>query len=175
MPQLNLEIGVIIARQEQGGPWGGVAWRVAGVLPAAPPVPEGTPLGRTELGDTFYGGAAGLLFHSGETEHYRDNLVSGAPSVWVALKPTIEGCEVAFATVDPYEAEGLTEGFDDMIEAVPMPEIVRVQLEAFVAEHHVERPFYKRKRDKLDPRKGFRRPPHAGGRAGSADGDGEET
>ncbi|MHB2168192.1 DUF3305 domain-containing protein [Alsobacter sp. R-9] len=164
MPQIHVEVGVIIARQEQTGPWGGTVWRVAGVLPAAPPVAPGTPLGRTAVGETFYGGPAGLVFHSGETEHYRDNLLSGAPSVWVALKPTMDGCDVAVATVDPYEAEGLTEGFEDRIDAVPMPEIVREQLEAFVAEHHVERPFYKRKRDKVDPRKGFRRPPQAGAR-----------
>jgi hypothetical protein len=164
MPQLNVEIGVVVAREQQTGPWGGLVWRVAGVLPAAPPVQAGTPLGRTTLGDTFYAGPAGLLFHSGETEHYRDNLVSGAPSIWIALKPTANGCEVAMATVDPYEAEGLTEGFDDLIEAVAMPESIAEQLAAFVAEHHVERPFYKRKRDKLDPRKGFRRAPQAGAR-----------
>ena len=169
MPQVNLEIGVLVARQTQSGPWGGQVWRVAGVLPAAPPVAPGTPLGRTALGETFYAGPAGLLFHSGETEHYRDNLVSGAPSVWVALKATETGCEVAVATVDPYEAEGLTEGFDDMIEAVTMPDEIAAQLAAFVDEHHVERPFYKRKRDKLDPRKGFRRPPQAGERASDED------
>ncbi len=165
MPQLNLEIGVIVAREQQTGPWGGMVWRVVGILPAAPPVAAGTPLGRSAVGDTFYAGPAGLLFHSGETEHYRDNLVSGAPSIWVALKPVTDGCEVAVATVDPYEAEGLTEGFDDLIEAVPMPDEIAEQLSAFVAEHHVERPFFKRKRDKIDPRKGFRRGPQAGARA----------
>jgi hypothetical protein len=42
---------------------------------------------------------------------------------------------------------------------VPMPEPVREVVEAFVAEHHVERPFYKRKRDRADPEALARRAP----------------
>jgi hypothetical protein len=38
-----------------------------------------------------------------------------------------------------------------MVETVPMPEPIRTALEAFVAEHHVERPFFKRQRDRADP------------------------
>jgi hypothetical protein len=36
---------------------------------------------------------------------------------------------------------------------------VRAQLDAFVAEHHVERPFYKRERDRPDPEALARRGP----------------
>jgi hypothetical protein len=32
-----------------------------------------------------------------------------------------------------------------------MPDAIAERLEAFVAEHHVERPFYKRKRNRADP------------------------
>jgi hypothetical protein len=39
-----------------------------------------------------------------------------------------------------------------------MPEPVREQVEAFVAEHHVEREFFKRKRDRANPESLGRRP-----------------
>ena len=55
-------------------------------------------------------------------------------------------------TADPAEGEGLHRRTAiDLVEAVPMPESVRAIVEAFVAEHHVEQPFVKRKRDRADP------------------------
>ena len=50
------------------------------------------------------------------------------------------------------------------VEPVPMPESVAVWLSAYVAAYHVEEPFRKRQRRKLDPREiGFGR--RDGGRA----------
>jgi hypothetical protein len=40
-----------------------------------------------------------------------------------------------------------------------MPASVQEAVAAFVAEHHVERPFVKRKRDRADPQALARRPP----------------
>ena len=40
---------------------------------------------------------------------------------------------------------------DDLVDAVPMPAAVRQVVEAFVAEHHVEQAFYKRKQKRADP------------------------
>ena len=84
---------------------------------------------------------------------YRDNLASAAPSLWVALRPT--GVEPPYAivavTADPAEGESFTQAGDDLVEAVPMPPPVRDLVAAFVAEHHVERPFVKRERDRADP------------------------
>jgi len=54
-------------------------------------------------------------------------------------------------TADPAEGESFTQVGDDLVEAVPMPVAVRDTIEAFIAEHHVERPFIKRKRDRADP------------------------
>jgi hypothetical protein len=45
------------------------------------------------------------------------------------------------------------------VEAVAMPDAVRAQLDAFVADHHVERPFHKRERDRPDPEALARRGP----------------
>ena len=52
----------------------------------------------------------------------------------------------------------MTEPGSCIVEAVPMPEQIRDRLSAFVAAHHVERAFVKRKRDRADPEILARRP-----------------
>ena len=81
------------------------------------------------------------------------NLESAAPAVWVALHETggDPPYAVAAVTADPAEGEGLTEPGQGIIEAVAMPEPLRLTIAAFVAEHHVERVFERRKRDRADP------------------------
>jgi len=81
--------------------------------------------------------------------------------LWIALRPT--GVEppydIVAVTADPAEGEALTESGNDLVDVVPMPPPVREVVEAFVTEHHVERPFYKRKRDRADPEALARRGP----------------
>ena len=90
-----------------------------------------------------------------------ENLVSGAPRLWVALRPTeVEPpYEVFGVTADPAEGEAWTQSGGDLVDVVPMPDDVRATIDAFFAEHHVERPFYKRKRDRADPEAFARREP----------------
>ena len=98
-----------------------------------------------------------------ETANYRDNLASGSPALWVVLRET--GAEPPYAlylvTADPAEGEGMTEAGSNIVEPVPMPDIVRDTVAAFVAEHHVEEAFVKRKRDRANPDSLGRRPPAA--------------
>ncbi len=75
------------------------------------------------------------------------------PLLWVVLRPS-EG-EMPYAlltvTVDPAEGEAMTEAGNDLVETVPMPKAIQEAVADFVAEHHVERTFAKRKRDRADP------------------------
>jgi hypothetical protein len=110
---------------------------------------------------SFYAGLTEIALYRTETSHYRDNLNSGRPSLWVALRPTgVEPpFEIVAVTADPAEGESFTQVGDDLVEAIPMPPAVQAIVEAFVAEHHVERPFVKRKRDRADPQVLARRAP----------------
>jgi hypothetical protein len=62
---------------------------------------------------------------------------------------------IVTVTADGAEGEGFTEAGIDLsdrtIETVPMPPSLAALLEGFVAEHHVERAFFKRRRDRADP------------------------
>jgi hypothetical protein len=94
--------------------------------------------------------------HRTETANYLDNLQSGNPQLWVVLRPTgsVPPYEVIAVTADPAEGEAFTEAGNDLVETVPMPGPIVRTLEAFIAEHHVERPFFKRQRDEAGTRRG---------------------
>ena len=105
-------------------------------------------------GATFYAGAAEIALHRTETGNYRDNLAFGERPALGCLardRRRAADLEVFAVTCDPAEGEALTEAGNDVVDVVAMPEAVQALVSDFVREHHVERPFYKRKRDRADP------------------------
>jgi hypothetical protein len=152
MAQDRCEIGVVVAKRKLKSPWASHAWAPHAVLPAAPATPPGALLRADADAELFYAGSFELLLHPSETAHYRDNLASGRPSLWVALRPTDgEEYEIAAVTADPYEGEALAEGIGEIVEPVPMPPQIQATLAAFIDAFHRDRPFVKRKRDRADP------------------------
>ena len=152
MAEESMEVGVVVAKRKLKGPWASHMWLPRAILPAAPAMAPWTRLAGEEAEETFFAGPVVISLHSGDTSHYRDNLVSGRPSLWVALRPVAgDDHEVAGITADPYEGEGMTEVTGDVVEAVPMPSEVRDWVAQFVERYHVERPFVKRKRDRAHP------------------------
>lgn len=152
MPVRHLTVGIVAVKRKLSNPWVDFEWMPEVVLPGLPEVPPGTRIGAEGSVERWYLGPVELTFHSGETSHYRDNLASGRPAVWVALREGEDGAwRVAAATIDPYEGEAFVDVVTDKVEAVPMPHEVAVELQAFVDAHHVDQPFYKRKRDRKDP------------------------
>jgi hypothetical protein len=149
----HISIGIVVERRKAASAWIDHVWQPVAVLPGLPEAEPWTVLGADGGAVTYYAGAADLALYRTETERYRDNLASGAPSLWVVLRST--GVEPPFAivtvTADPAEGESFTQAGDDLVGAVPMPPAVRETLEAFVATHHVEQPFFKRARDRADP------------------------
>jgi Protein of unknown function (DUF3305) len=141
-PHATIAVGVVVERRKAQSPWIDFTWKPVTVT-------------------TFYAGAAEIELYRTETTNYRDNLGSGAPMLWVALRPTgVEPPYEIFAvSADPAEGEAWTEAGGDLVDVVPMPEAVRAAIDAFVAEHHVERSFHKRERDRADPEALARRGP----------------
>jgi hypothetical protein len=105
--------------------------------------------------------------HPTETSAYRDNLATGAPSLWVVLRPTESEppYELAAVTADPSEGEAMTEAGNNIVEPVPMPDAMRATIEAFVSEHHVDHVFEKRRRDRANTESLARRVPRGGERS----------
>jgi hypothetical protein len=152
-PLLRIPVGVVVERRKAGSPWAEVAWQAVAVLAGLPEAAAWTPL--TGGGDAmrFYAGAAEIACFRSETDNYRRNIASGTPLLWVALQATggEPPYEIAAVTADPAEGEALTEAGDALVDTVPMPEPLGRAIGAFVAEHHVERPFERRVRDRAHP------------------------
>jgi hypothetical protein len=149
-PELDIPVAILAERRPGVTPWQAHVWRAAAVLEEAPPVPPWTRL-REEAGrELFFAGTARVKLHRTDTPNYRENLSAAEPRLWVLLREGQAGMELAAVTVDPGEAEIFTEGPHDILEALPMPPNLRATLAAYVARHHVEREFHKRKRDRQD-------------------------
>ncbi len=157
----KIAVGVVVERRKAQSQWIDFTWQPITVLAGLPETSPWTKLSEDGDATTFYAGGAEIALYRTETANYRDNLGSGAPRLWVALRPTgVEPpYEIFSVTADPAEGEAWTEAGGDLVDVVPMPEQVAAVLDAFVAEHHVEQPFHKRERDRADPEALARRLP----------------
>jgi len=165
VPLLRIAVGVVVERRKADSPWIDFVWRGIGVLPDEPEMKPWTVLREQDGATLYYAGSATVDLYRSETARYRENLAAGAPSIWVVLSPS-EGARpyaLAAVTADPAEGEAFTETGANLVEAVPMPETLRQAIEKFVAEHHVEREFFKRERRRADPEALARRHPDEGG------------
>jgi hypothetical protein len=152
-PLLRILVGVVVERRKADSPWVDFVWRGVGVLPDEPEMKPWTVLREQDEATLYYAGSATVDLYRSETQLYRDNITSGAPGIWIVLSPS-EGrwpYAILAVTADPAEGEAFTEAGANLVEAVPMPEAIRGAIENFIAEHHVEREFVKRKQSRADP------------------------
>ena len=163
-PLVRIPVGVVIERRKAASPWIDFTWQPVGVLPDEPDMAPWTPLREEGEAASFYVGGATIDLYQSEASRYRENLMTGAPGVWVALSPS-EGEQrytIAVVTADPAEGESFNETGAYIVEQVPMPEAIREAVERFVDEHYVEEAFVKRKPKRADPEALAQRRPSSG-------------
>jgi hypothetical protein len=160
-PLARIAVGVVAERRKASNPWAEFVWRPVAALPGVPEAPPWTALEGDAECTHLYVGAAEIELYRSEVGSYRDNLATGAPKLWVVLRPTAgePPYEALAVTADPSEGEAYTASPDDLVDAVPMPEPVVAAIAQFIAEHHVEHQFVKRERDRADPEALARRGP----------------
>lgn len=168
VPLQRIPVAVLVERKPAASPWIDHVWTPVAVLPGLPDAADWTVVAENGDTTTYFAGSASIELYRTETGNYRDNLVREQPQLWVVLRPT--GLDPPFTlisvTADPAEGEAFTEPGTDLVEAVPMPDTVREELEEFVLTHHVERTFFKRSRDRLDPEALARKPAGPKGQSG---------
>ena len=150
---IRIPVAVLVERRPGVTPWAEWSWRPVEVLEEAPELPPWTVLRETAGRTLFLAGHAEVALHPTDTTNYRDNLTAAAPSVWVVLREAAAapGLDLHLVTVDAGEAHVYADAGNDLLEALPMPPGLRAVTERFVAEHHIERRFHKRRRDRADP------------------------
>ena len=149
----RIPVGVVAERRKAKSMWADFLWRpvsvFAGITSAAP----WTLLEADAETALFFAGEAVIELHRTETNNYRDNLGSGAPALWVIMRPTASDppYELLAVTADPAEGETFTDAGSNLVEAVPMLSAIGEIIARFIARHHVERPFVRRQRDQQTP------------------------
>lgn len=159
----RMMVGVVLERRRLDDPWRDHVWHALEVVPGMAELPEWRKLAEDANGVRWLAAVLPIEMFPKETDGYRMNVTGESPSVFVVLRPDAEGgagreMKVFHATVCPFEAGNYGQNGAETVDALPMPIEIRAWVEAFVARHHVEQPFRKRQRDRLDPDKiGFGR------------------
>lgn len=149
---VTIPVGVVVDRIKADSQWIDYIWQPSAVLVGEPDVQPWTRLSGDDARASYYAGSASIELYRSDTGNYRDNLM-GDGKLWVVLTPTESDPPYALfkVTADPTEGEAQTETGVNLVEAVAMPDSVRQVVDDFVAEHHVEEAFFKRKRDRANP------------------------
>ena len=104
------------------------------------------------------------LFHR-ETEGYKVNLSQEPPRLFVVMRTGADSDSqhelVPFlVTACPYEAQDYLDSGEEVVEGVAMPPDLVAFVQAYIDRHHVDEPFYKRKRKRYETEDvGFSRRP----------------
>ncbi len=175
--QEQLPLGIVLERRTIDNPWQDHTWKSVAVIPGAPALdPRGdwTLLAGGEGWSRFHAGTLSLELFRKETEGYRLNLSQEPPRLFVVLRggEDMESGhdQVPFlVTACPNEAQDYLDSSEEVVEPVAMPDGVIAFVQAYIDRHHVDEPFYKRKRTPhgTSDETFSRPPPGAGGSRGN--------
>ncbi|MGL4322794.1 MAG: DUF3305 domain-containing protein [Beijerinckiaceae bacterium] len=149
MPYEYLPVSVIVEESPPVSEWAVTSYVPVDIVPGHPDTPVWSVLGPGLRGNRIFAGTASIELFSGDTGFLRDNVMSGDPRVWVVLRPTLAQppYELVGVHADPTEGEAATYTPDDHVETLPMPPAMVAVISDFIAAHHKEQPFVKRRRD----------------------------
>ncbi len=145
----TMPLGLLLERKKIDHPWQEYAWHVFDLLPGARDDADWEVVSEEEGRTVYLAQTMNVELFQRETEGYKNNLESGQPTIFVVLRPGEEvedhDVEPFLMTACPYEAADYLESGEEIVESVSMPDGVRIWVENFVREHHVEHKFKKRK------------------------------
>jgi hypothetical protein len=156
----SLTVGVVVEKRKSNHPWIDHSWRAVAVIPGAPALEPRGAWKVLESGDDYtryHAGSLPVALYRKETEAYRVNLTQEPPRVFIVMRKVSEEGEAEqevypiLATASPYEAQDYLDSGEEIVEGVAMPDALIAFVSQFVGEHHVDEPFYKRKRKRYDP------------------------
>lgn len=152
---VTMPLGVVVERRNVDNPWQDHQWLPVAVIPGAGPVENWRELARGDGWVRYFIGSAPLELYRKETASYKVNLSSNPPQVFVLLRPEYDPAathefKLFLVTASPYEVQDYLDAEENTIIGVPMPDEIVAWVQAFVDKHHVDEPFYKRKRKRHD-------------------------
>ncbi|MHA1599479.1 MAG: DUF3305 domain-containing protein [Alphaproteobacteria bacterium] len=157
--QETIQLGIVLERRCLDHPWKDHAWVPVDVIPGAPardPHGEWLLLKEGEGWARYHSGTLPLELFRKETDAYKLTLAQVPPRVFVVMREDEDAGAthemVPFAvTASPTEAQDYLDSSEDIVESVPMPAEIVALVRDFIEQHHVDEPFFKRKRKRYDP------------------------
>ena len=147
--ELRIPVSVVAERRAPVSRWAEPSLRPMEVFAGRAPHAPGTVLREGEPA-LVHLGTHEIVLHRKDTAGVALNL-TGDAVLYVIMRPDIDGTALHGVTASDHEAQDHTDAGEDVVERVPMPAGIRETIEAFLARHHVEEPFHKRKRKKDRP------------------------
>lgn len=152
LQRASMPVGIVVRKTPGVTRWAAWSWKVSAVLPGAGPA-KWRELRREGNAVEYHAATLPLDLWSTDTEAYQVTLSSHQPGLAVILRnaeapDATMPFEPALVTASAYDAQDYMDSGDGLIELVPMPEGLISWIATFVAAHHVEEPFIKRKRDR---------------------------
>jgi Protein of unknown function (DUF3305) len=141
----SIPVGVIVRRSPGVTRWVKVVWQAVGLIPFAGPGNWQELRRQGEVVD-YHAGTATLTLWRTDTEAYLTALNGRPPSVFAILRPGIERPSLLTVTASAFEAQDYADSGEDIVERLAMPEGLEAWVRDFVARHHVEEEFVKRRR-----------------------------
>lgn len=150
--QVTIPLGIVIRKAPGVTRWAAWSWRAVAVLPGAGPA-DWREMRRDGEVVEYHAATVPLELHRTQTEAYLQGISSRVPAIYVVMRPNARPeqspapYEVMLATASPFEAQDYTETGEEVVEKVPMPEGLVAWVRDFIATHHEQEAFRKRRRD----------------------------
>lgn len=146
----SMPVGIVIRRLRGQTRWAQWVWKAVAVLPGAPDA-DWKELRREGEGVEYHAATLPLTLYRSDTESYLQGLSDQVPALYVIMREPTEGAhplEFVEVTASPYEAQDYADTGEEMVEKVPMPDGLVAWIRDFIALHHEDEVFIKRKRDR---------------------------
>lgn len=152
--EISAQFGMVLERRPAASAWADWVWRIVDVVPDAPAT-DGWLLLSEEGGVRRYLSAPhALTLHHKMVEAYDANIETGSPKIWAMLDDATAGGEPPFrvrgVTADPYEAQGVLDCAEGLVEKLDMPRATIAWMAAFLSAIPEAPAFRKRRRDKVE-------------------------
>jgi len=145
---------VILARKDVESQWADCVWEPVSIVLDAPKGVHGKIASQGDGWTHYFMECNPLELHRKDAPAYRECIQTDGPaSLWVVLAEEDDVEEelpyyVQLVTASPYEAQDYLDSGELLVEAVDMPELLRVFIEEYVKLCPEEEEFIKRKQNK---------------------------
>jgi len=152
--EVSAMFGIVLERRPSPSKWADWSWAVVEVIPDAPPT-EGWTVIQEQGGVTRYLSSPHMLvLHHKMVEAYDANIETGDPSIWAMLDDEIEARDPPYrvrgVTADPYEAQGVLDSAEGLVERVQMPRETVAWMAQYLGSLPEAPAFRKRRRDRVE-------------------------